>query len=56
MKTIKNAAGKTICKVDEALEIIEIQVKGCRTYLWFEQGHIFSLNEPILPEKLHKRT
>ncbi|MBG9318309.1 hypothetical protein I4J37_00530 [Corynebacterium belfantii] len=55
MKSIKNAAGKIIYKVDEDLAIIEIQVKGCRTYLWFEHGHVFSLNEPIPPDRRHKR-
>lgn len=35
MKTIKNANGKTVCRVDELTQEVEIIRRGCRTVVRF---------------------
>lgn len=36
METVKNAGGKTICRVDLERRQIEIVHKGCLSRLWFD--------------------
>lgn len=36
MQTVKNAAGKTICRVDKLRREIEIVHKGYRSLVWFD--------------------
>lgn len=35
MKTIKNVHGKTVCRVDELTQEVEIIRRGCRTLVRF---------------------
>ena len=47
MRTIKNSAGKTICRVECNHRLIEIVHKGCRSWLWFDEtGCFHQIHEP----------
>lgn len=50
MQTIKNSAGKTICRVECNHRLIEIVYKGCRSWLWFDEtGRFYQIHEPRSP-------
>nr|DAE49432.1 MAG TPA: hypothetical protein [Caudoviricetes sp.]DAR51588.1 MAG TPA: hypothetical protein [Caudoviricetes sp.] len=50
METIKNAAGKTICRVDLHNKHIEIVNKGYRSWIWFDAtGRLHERHEPRQP-------
>lgn len=47
MKTIKNTAGKTICRVDLRTRQFEIVHKGCRSRIWFDDvGRFHQAHDP----------
>lgn len=58
METVKNATGKTICRVDHIRKHIEIVHKGCWSRLWFDEvGHFHECHEHgPSPERKHANT
>lgn len=56
MKTIKNAAGKTICRVDPDRKQIEIAHKGYLSRVWFDdEGHLHQRHERPPPGFKHSK-
>lgn len=54
LRTIKNLAGKTVCRVDDATQTVEIVAKGQRTLIRFDHGHTFTKNEVMQQPLLHQ--
>lgn len=56
METVKNAGGKTICRVDLERRQIEIVHKGCLSRLWFDDyGGFHQRHERRPPPEPHYR-
>lgn len=41
LEVIKNASGKTICRVDPKRQLVEIVLRNMRSQLWFIDGVLY---------------
>lgn len=41
LEVLKNAKGKTICRVDPKLQLVEIVLRNIRSQLWFIDGVVY---------------
>lgn len=55
LEVVRNAAGKTIAKVDRCSQRIEIVQKNARSTLWFENGQFCQTHEPAPRNPTHLR-